>query len=370
MNKEQVRQISRCERCILPSALPSVKLNENGLCNHCQRYENVSTKWLKDKSRKAIELRELVQRIQKKNKAYDCLIPLSGGKDSTYALYLFAKVHKLKCLTVTFDNGFLTEHAKRNIENSIAETNAGHIRYSVSRRDLLKLYKTSLKKSGQFCSVCMRGISKSFELALRSFDIPLLITGGGARVVYLGMFREVFQDGGASPFSRMFAGDPLEKEATCMMAASQPFAKRAIRKISGLLVRKLGIPVSGASMRIELYDYVEFSKEEIQRKIEQEMGWSAPEGKFEHIDCGLHDMQHYVNTFKFDELTLHTFHRSHLIRIGEMAREEAMSLEEEEELMNPKIPEVFDSFLAEIEVDHDDFVSYVKYWKKLEKYRV
>lgn len=273
MNKEQVRQISRCERCILPSALPSVKLNENGLCNNCQRYENLSAEWLRNKSRKAIKLKELVQRIQKKNKAYDCLIPLSGGKDSTYALYHFAKVHKLKCLTVTFDNGFLTEHAKRNIENSIAETNVGHIRYSVSCGDLLKLYKTSLKKSGQFCSVCMRGIQKSIELARSSFDVPLVVTGGGARVVYLSMFREVFQDGGASFFSRMFAGDPLEKEATCMMEASQPFAKRAIRKRSRLFVRKLGIPMNDDLMKINFYDYVEFSKEEIKRTIEQEMGW-------------------------------------------------------------------------------------------------
>lgn len=57
-----------------------------------------------------------------------------------------------------------------------------------------------------------------------------------------------------------------------------------------------------------------------------------------------------------------------MIRIGEMAREEAMSLEEEE-LINPKIPEASDAFLAEVEVDHDDFVSYVKDWKKLERYR-
>ena len=111
-----MKDIKRCMRCILPESLPSVELDKNGICNHCKTYDRLFSNWEDVKSQRKKEFEDLLQRAKRLNRNYDCLILLSGGKDSTYALYLCDKIYKLKCLCITFDNGFLVEQAKNNIK--------------------------------------------------------------------------------------------------------------------------------------------------------------------------------------------------------------------------------------------------------------
>ena len=79
-------------------------------------------------------------------------------------------------------------------------------------------------------------------------------------------------------------------------------------------------------------------------------------------------MQHYVNIFKFEGITLHTFYRSYLVRLGIKTRDEALLLEYEE-LQNQKEPKVLDSFLEQIKMSREDFYSSVVDWKDLDKFR-
>jgi tRNA(Ile)-lysidine synthase TilS/MesJ len=96
--------------------------------------------WEEEKSQKEKELQKIIQQVKKLNRKYNCFISLSGGKDSTYALYLFSKIYKLKCLCVTFDNGLMSEHAKSNIKKAIEITQSDHIYYNVPRNRLLNLF--------------------------------------------------------------------------------------------------------------------------------------------------------------------------------------------------------------------------------------
>jgi tRNA(Ile)-lysidine synthase TilS/MesJ len=61
------------------------------------------------------ELRQILAAASgRKGGQYDCLVPLSGGKDSTYVLYLCARVYGLKVLAMNFDNGFQSPLAREN----------------------------------------------------------------------------------------------------------------------------------------------------------------------------------------------------------------------------------------------------------------
>ena len=77
------------------------------------------------------QFEQIIEKVKKQNAEYDCLIPLSGGKDSTYALYVCDKIYNLKCLCITFDNGFLSDYARKNIKNAINATRADHIYFRV-----------------------------------------------------------------------------------------------------------------------------------------------------------------------------------------------------------------------------------------------
>jgi hypothetical protein len=360
--------VKRCARCILPESLPSVHLDENGVCNHCRIFDSLMEDWNANKSRRKDELNSIVDQVKQADHKYDCLVTLSGGKDSTFALYLMAKIYKLKCLAVTFDNGFLSDHAKSNIRNAVESADADHVFYTINRNTLLKLYNLALRQSGQFCSVCMRGISLCNEFPPKCFDIPLKISGDGKRVSYLNSFPEVFESGSAYYLTKMVKGDPLEKESKAMLLAERSLWERGREKAIYIFNKILKTPVDKGPVQIQLYDHVEFSAEKILNTIQEEMGWTKPEGEFEHMDCLLHEMQHFVNIFKFKEITQHTFYRSYLIRLKEMTRDEALSLENED-LNNPREPEILESFLEEIKMSRAEFYSAVSNWKKIDGFR-
>jgi 3'-phosphoadenosine 5'-phosphosulfate sulfotransferase (PAPS reductase)/FAD synthetase len=133
------KEIRRCTRCVIPTSLPSVKTDREGVCQFCRRIDGVLN-WSKVRAAKTqAEFEHIVKKVKARAKPYDCLIPLSGGKDSTYVLYLCGRIYDLKRLCVTFDNGYLSEHAKNNFENAINATRADHIFYNANPNVLHEL---------------------------------------------------------------------------------------------------------------------------------------------------------------------------------------------------------------------------------------
>lgn len=126
-------EFQRCTRCLLPSSIKGIVFDAEGVCIHCRNYERDFSDWDSIKERKAQEFKQLTEKAKSLKRPYDCLIPLSGGKDSTYALYLATKVYKLRALAVTLDNGYLTNPAKDNIRNALANCDADHIFYHINK---------------------------------------------------------------------------------------------------------------------------------------------------------------------------------------------------------------------------------------------
>lgn len=183
----------RCKKCILPANLPSVRLDERGVCTHCRDYEKNMERWAVTKEKRQREWRKLVEFAKKKNRKYDCLIPLSGGKDSIFALYACAKLYDMKCLCITFNNGYLNPHAVENIHRAMNKCDADFITFEVNRDIQSRLYRMFLVRCGSFCTVCMRGIGETVSNVSKAFNIPLVIRGLGWRVTYLSMLPEIFQ---------------------------------------------------------------------------------------------------------------------------------------------------------------------------------
>ena len=355
----------RCTRCILPKSLPSVKLDTNGVCNHCKTYDRVYSNWEEVETPKKInQFEQLLQRAKRLNNDSDCLIALSGGKDSTYALYLCAKVYGLKCLCVTFDNCFLSEYAKTNIKNAIKATNADHKFYRINHHLMLKLYKTFIAKTGDFCSACMRGIEQSKKIA-EYYKIPLIIDGGGRRTTYLSFHPEVFQNGDEDYFKNVIKGEPIEKSAIQMSRESLSWKFNCgVTQACRLL--KVPNPIL-RQHQVHLYDYIYTPVDRIINILSKEMGWKKPVDETEHIDCTLQGIYSYGLSLKFPEITATTFHHIGKIRLGEMTREEAMTIEQEK-LGNIQIPRELDSFLSEIGMSRDEFESSMRNWRNKEKF--
>tara|TARA_B100000686_G_scaffold104955_1_gene112131 strand:- start:15709 stop:17538 length:1830 start_codon:yes stop_codon:yes gene_type:complete len=100
--------VVRCRRCILPHTFPFINFNQDGVCNYCINYKNrITTKTKKD-------LLKILYSYRKKN-GPDCIVPFSGGRDSSYSLHLIKKELDMKPITYTYDWGMTSDIGRRNI---------------------------------------------------------------------------------------------------------------------------------------------------------------------------------------------------------------------------------------------------------------
>ena len=144
--------MSRCRNCNLLEGKFNVVLNEEGVCNYCEYFEQNKKYILNLHGREQLLARRL-QKLKGKYE-YDAVVGLSGGKDSTYVLCQMVKKHNLKVLAVTFDNGFLTEFARESIKNTVSKLGIDHFYHKPDWNIHKKFYKAAVQKLGDPCLAC------------------------------------------------------------------------------------------------------------------------------------------------------------------------------------------------------------------------
>lgn len=100
--------LKRCSKCILPETMPFIQFDENGVCNYCINYHLRNIPKPKD------EIFSLVAPYRR-DEGTECIVPLSGGRDSMYSLHLVVNELKMRPITYTYDWGMVTDLARRNI---------------------------------------------------------------------------------------------------------------------------------------------------------------------------------------------------------------------------------------------------------------
>lgn len=168
------RGLNYCVRCCMPESNEGIKFDEMGICQACQSSEQkIHIDW----AARERELRQLLEHYQSLNNDYDCLVPISGGKDSTFQLHVITKVYGLRPLAVTFSHNWFTETGKYNLQNAIEKFNVDHIMFTPNRELINKLARESLYKIGDSCWHCHSGVG-AFPLQVAvKYRIPLLIWG-------------------------------------------------------------------------------------------------------------------------------------------------------------------------------------------------
>ena len=104
-----IGRLRRCTRCILPETFPFIAFDGQGVCNYCRNYK---PKALNSDLRL---LRELVEPYRRRDGTADCIVPFSGGRDSTYSLHIVKHDLGLNPIALTYDWGMVTDLARRNI---------------------------------------------------------------------------------------------------------------------------------------------------------------------------------------------------------------------------------------------------------------
>jgi len=170
-----IASLKYCTRCCVPETQEGVIFDEMGICTACRSSEEkMHIDWLARERR----LREILDSAkQSAGNSYDCVLPISGGKDSFFQAHVLVKVYGLKPLAVTFNQNWVSETGFYNLQRCLEVFDLDHLQFTPARGLVNRLAKKSLGTIGDACWHCHSGVG-AFPLQVATrFKIPLLVWG-------------------------------------------------------------------------------------------------------------------------------------------------------------------------------------------------
>ena len=172
-------KIVRCQRCILPENYPEIWFNEQGVCNYC--LDDSAPDYLGEE-----KPQHLLNSIKGRGYKYDCLIPISGGRDSMFVLYQIKTKYTMNVLAYNYDNGFTSTVAKENVIRATDKMGVDLVSLK-SKRDIqcknlthvikLNIHKSPAHVIPSLCEGCAFGIWGGAYKVAKAKGIPLVIFG-------------------------------------------------------------------------------------------------------------------------------------------------------------------------------------------------
>lgn len=117
---QAIAHLRRCQRCLLPETMPFLIFDEAEVCNYCHGYQP-------NEIRPRQELEELLRPLRQQGGDSNCLLGISGGRDSSYALHVLVEELGLRPVTFTYDWGMVTDLARRNVSRMVGALGIEHI---------------------------------------------------------------------------------------------------------------------------------------------------------------------------------------------------------------------------------------------------
>jgi tRNA(Ile)-lysidine synthase TilS/MesJ len=256
-----------------------------------------------------------------KGNRYNCLVPISGGRDSAFVLFQMKKKFNLNVLAYNYDNGFVSSTAQQNVKNITENLGIDLVsmksKRDIHRKNLRHVIKLNLHKSPEhlipaFCEGCGFGIWGGAYKVAKEKGILLVIFGESK--MESGTAKKILGE-------RLRPGKKEKLKYVLKMPANFVF-----RKYYSILFEKEFPPNDFRDIqKINYYDYIKWDENEILSVIRNEMGWRQEEGMSSwRFDCKIHAVVSYLHKKLFgfteqDELY------SKMIRDNQITRDEALA---------------------------------------------
>ncbi|MGE0445925.1 MAG: N-acetyl sugar amidotransferase, partial [Vicinamibacterales bacterium] len=170
-----------CRGCILPDTRPSIVIGPDGVCNACSQHARKATiDWA---AREQLFL-GLVSRIKARRAKYDCLIPVSGGKDSTWQVVKCLELG-LHPLAVTWRSPARTAIGQANLDN-LVRLGVDHIDYQINPKVEARFAREAFVRQGNPAIPMHFGLFNIPLTIASAMDIPLVVYGENSAFEYGG----------------------------------------------------------------------------------------------------------------------------------------------------------------------------------------
>lgn len=354
----------RCTKCLLTETMPYIRFDAEGICNYCNHYKP------RNRPRPKEELFLLVE-AYRRDKGDECIVPFSGGRDSCYGLHLIVKELQMKPITYTYDWGMVTDLGRRNISRMCAELGIENI-----------IVADDIAKKRENIAMNLRAWLKSPHLGMIS-----VLTAGDKH-----FFRHVEtikqQTGinlnlwGINPlevthFKAGFLGVPPDFEEERVYSHGvmkqlryQYLRLKAMMQSPGYFNSSLWDTLSGEYYRsftqksdyFHIFDYWRWDEQQIDNTLAEYDWEKAPDTNTTwRIGDGTAAFYNYVY-YTVAGFTEHDTFRSNQIREGDLTRDEALALVEDEN--RPRYPNI-KWYLDAVGVDFKEAIRVVNAIPKL-----
>lgn len=297
-----------CGKCGLPSSYPGTVIDSEGVCNVCKEYEEFKHKadlYFKPMS----DLEKMLCNVQNGRKdGYDCLLLYSGGKDSTYVLYKLMEMG-VKVLAYTFDNGYISETAFKNINRIVKECNVDHITGTVS--DMKSIFLDGLKEECSVCNGCFKALRVLSTRLAYEKGIKYIVSGLSRGQIYDVRLYDIFKQG-------IFGTREIEDkifEQRLLYHSRDDYAARVLGselQVNRDMLRQVEF--------IDFFRYCDVGKKEILEFLKEKSShWSSPEDTgFCSSNCLINDAGIFMQR-KYKKYDNYTFPNSWEVRMGHMS---------------------------------------------------
>lgn len=315
--------MNRCTKCILPENTPKIEFDARGICNFCTSHTPIT--YLGQ-----TELEKELKRHLPVRGKYDVLVPLSGGKDSTYVLLQLHAMLGKRVLAYNYDNGLVHPQAQDNVRGLTERLGVDLIvrRNEQQRERMIANLKAYLRKPDpamvtMLCTSCRYGIMGNAYKIAREHKIPLVVIGWSP-VEDTPFKEELLKGSGRSVMTglmRRLVKNPAYASPVNLAAAAKDYFHNYSHVKSGHpLLRMLYPNVS----LLQYYEYIPYNPDQIQREVTARAGWRTPDGEDSwQFDCKIKLLQNYLYSSAL-EYTATDSYLSAMIRENFIDRDEAL----------------------------------------------
>jgi len=324
--------IKRCTKCLLPATMPFIKFDDEGVCNYCKNYKP------RNNPKPKKELFNLVEPYRRK-KGAECIVPFSGGRDSSYGLHLIVNELKLKSITYTYDWGMVTDLGRRNISRMCAELGVENIivaaDISKKRRNIAMNLKAWLKSPDLGMISIFTAGDKHF---FRHIETVKKQTGVNLNLWGINPLEVTYFKSGFLGIKPDFEEKHVYTHGILKQLDYQKHRFKAMLKSPGYFNSSLWDTLSGEYYRsfrekadyFHIFDYWRWDEKIVNNVLEQYDWEKAPDTNTTwRIGDGTAAFYNYIY-YLVAGFTEHDTFRSNQIREGQISREEALALVEDE----------------------------------------
>ena len=348
-----------CSNCVIPETSETLIFDKNNKCSVCtQIKEKKQINWKK----KEEDLDLLINQYKDKYE-YDCVIPFSGGKDSTFTLWYLVTQKKVKPLVIRFDHNFYRNNHELNVEKTITKLGVDFINYKTNFDIVKKTMLESLIRRGDFCWHCHVGVSAlPINIAIEK-KIPLIFFGEPSSEYSSYNDYEELEEMDNERFNKVSNLGINAEDMFEMVKERYPNEQINIRDFKPYTFPNPRELIDNKIKSRFLGNYISWDVKEQVKIIKKELDWRGdnvegiPESyDYEKIECMMQGVRDYIKFLKrgFGR----TAHLTSIdIRNNRMNRDKALELCK---IYDGKKPKSLDIFLKIIKISEDEFYDLIQ----------